>query len=323
MQSHELLKKQLTSAPLNNDLWGVWIDWYRNISQGRAAFDHVGAAKLQALERRIALGDGKKDFWDRAPNVVNNEIEGWVRDAREPDVDERGTLPSEFKLRPPQSAATQFSISPNGQISLQSDSLRPAVGRVREDMQVLYEEARDSAVELHGLGTNKLGKCALPAESLVGFMPQSFADASINRLWSRANQLRDLAEQHRTENLKPVYDRDAGLILEGDAFVKLETCVKQLNVLIAFDERGRELDRLSYGPGVRERDEEQIAAATPIIQNIFHVADNATVNLVQVDHNAVTQAGRNIHGDQALERVVGQELNLVAKILLAGRRIAV
>ena len=74
---------------------------------------------------------------------------------------------------------------------------------------------------------------------------------------------------------------------------------------------------------MRKRDEVQIAAATPIIQNIFHVADQATVNVLQGDHNSVAQAGHNIHGDQALERVAGQELNLVATILLASRRIAV
>lgn len=176
---------------------------------------------------------------------------------------------------------------------------------------------------MHELGSNKLGKCAQPVENLVKYMPRRFSDASINRLWSRANALRDIAAQHSDELGKLTIDRDSNLILDGDTFVKLETCVRQLNVLIAFDERGRELDRLSYGPEVRMRDEAQIAAATPIIQNIINVVDQATVNIVQGDHNSVAQASHNIHGDQALERVAGQELNLVATILMASRRIAI
>ena len=373
--------------------WEVWIDWIDAILEGNPLFG-LPTSISKNLEARIAVGDNRPDFWNRAPGIINAEIASWVEEVRrqiihpsdeslilkiegsnQPSagtaftsagfggVEAKGEVgglsfesqsfpiklqieqqekevraqeignarlmpnefevPSETDLQQPYQVTSRFVTLSSGQITLDADPLNAMAGRKRDDMQELYEDALVSVAVLHGLGSNKLGKCSEPVENLIIYMPEQFAGVSINRLWSRANVLRDIAAQHGDELGKLAIDRDLNLILDSDTFVKLETCVRQLNVLIAFDERGRELDRLSFGPEVRKRDEVQIAAATPIIQNIFHVADQATVNVLQGDHNSVPQAGHNIHGDQALERVAGQELNLVATILLASRRIAV
>lgn len=227
----------------------------------------------------------------------------------------------ESLLQPPFRAASRFRQATNGQIVLEADPLSPSLGRQHEQMQELYEDARLAVAELLALGINKLAFCLETAKALQDYLPEIYSDASINRIWFRANRLRDLFVRHTQEAAQPQHDRDISQILEPETAKKLETCIKQLNVLIAHDERGRELDRLSHGPEARQRNEAQIAATTPIINNIFYIADGATVSVVQGDHNTVIQASHNIHGDQAVERIAEQESNLVMAILLACRPI--
>ena len=99
--------------------------------------------------------------------------------------------------------------------------------------------------------------------------------------------------------------------------------MRQLNALIQFDERGRKLDQAAYGPEARKRNRDQIDAATPIIQNIYNVSPQGTVNVIQGDHNLVGHVGPNMHGDQAIDRIASQELNYVSTFLLACRRIVI
>jgi TIR domain len=76
-----VFETQLNSPPLNEDQWGLWLEWYKNIIQGSPAFSNTGS-QSEALERRIALGDGRPDFWDRPAAEVNAEIKSWVEAAR-------------------------------------------------------------------------------------------------------------------------------------------------------------------------------------------------------------------------------------------------
>jgi hypothetical protein len=340
---------------MRKDSWWVWSDWFNTTSEGFVAFN-LPFGRSSEIERRIAIGDSRPDFWEREPSAINAEISNWIEEARfqvsddklddqnwskkvpwrpplqNGPVDFNPALLSEImvvqpkplivdeELQPPSRVAQKFARSIDGQIVLDSNSLSPAGGRQRDEMQELYEEACESAAALMSLGSNKLGSCFGPAKFLQDHMPNKFTDASIHRLWSKANVLRDLLRQHEDEIAKLIQYREIGLVLESETAVKLNTCVRQLNVLIAFDEKGRELDRLSSGPEFRKRDTAQIAAATSIVQNIYHVADQATVNVIQGDHNSVQHAGANIHGDQALENVVAQESNLVMFVLWSCRK---
>ncbi len=74
--------QRIPTVPENTlDRWDIWLEWYRNVSFGFPAFANCGD-NLKALERRIALGDGRKDFWDREPGDINREIALWIDEAR-------------------------------------------------------------------------------------------------------------------------------------------------------------------------------------------------------------------------------------------------
>ena len=61
--------------------WKVWAEWYSSAVAGNNSFS-LSRRVADALDQRIALGGGRKGFWDREPAEVNAEIAGWVADAR-------------------------------------------------------------------------------------------------------------------------------------------------------------------------------------------------------------------------------------------------
>jgi hypothetical protein len=69
------------SSAEQSDNWMVWVDWYNSVVDGKNSFD-LPTAVADTLDQRIALGDGREDFWDREPGAINREIAGWVEDAR-------------------------------------------------------------------------------------------------------------------------------------------------------------------------------------------------------------------------------------------------
>jgi hypothetical protein len=119
----ELLKDRLEKYyKLEN--WTIWFEWYENVCQGKPAFTAVGD-QAKALERRIALGDGRPDFWDRTPAEVNAEIKSWVDAARE--------------VREPE---TDFEIEPQNQLGDEDFNSRPASleTKVQEGVVVLAHQ---------------------------------------------------------------------------------------------------------------------------------------------------------------------------------------
>jgi len=61
--------------------WQVWLDLYGARAEGQSSWD-LPEAVAERLEMRITLGDGRGDFWERKPEVINAEISGWVDAAR-------------------------------------------------------------------------------------------------------------------------------------------------------------------------------------------------------------------------------------------------
>ncbi|MCB1419018.1 MAG: hypothetical protein KDJ74_08475 [Notoacmeibacter sp.] len=76
-----VLTEQGPNAP---GLWSVWTAWYDAIVIGHSPW-RLPRATANKLEKRIALGDGREDFWDtekRSVAEINAEIAGWVEEAR-------------------------------------------------------------------------------------------------------------------------------------------------------------------------------------------------------------------------------------------------
>lgn len=64
--------------------WSIWLGWYDSILVGIPPWN-LPRATANELEKRIALGDGRDDFWDtekRSVAEINAEIAGWVEEAR-------------------------------------------------------------------------------------------------------------------------------------------------------------------------------------------------------------------------------------------------
>jgi hypothetical protein len=76
----------LEGLEMRQENWGIWLQWYKPITEGLNAFGLRSASTTVSLERAIALGgkDGKfhKEFWDREPGEINREIAEWVAEAR-------------------------------------------------------------------------------------------------------------------------------------------------------------------------------------------------------------------------------------------------
>ncbi len=191
-----------------------------------------------------------------------------------------------------------------------------------QDLRELYEEARDKALAAQSLGRNMLGPCHDPLEQVLTNAPEDFALVRVNRLHAKLSSLRDRVYLHEQQMAKPIEDRDLSLVLQEEVAVRLSACVKQFNLVMAFDKRGRELNSLQHGPEARSRAEAINTALRPVVINVGDVGDAAVVNIILSDNNAVTNASRDIHGDQAVVRVAEQNENLAMAVLQVGWRIA-
>jgi hypothetical protein len=62
-------------------IWKIWVEWFESVFAGQPAFN-LPEAIAKELEIRIALGDGRSDFWDRKPELVNADVTKWLTDAK-------------------------------------------------------------------------------------------------------------------------------------------------------------------------------------------------------------------------------------------------
>jgi hypothetical protein len=310
--------------------FSIWRQWYEAAYAGLPAFGIRDANLREALERDIAFGsrDGSPSeiIWGQEPHSVNEIIRVWVSSAQAKDADTDVAvsveIPPVAAVGQPHGSVTQFTQGSNGEIIVLADPLSPAAGRDQADLEDLYDEARFKALDVLALGSNMLGSCFEPIQEILRFTPEEFQQARINRIHAKLSTLRGQVHLHEMQMAKPAGERDLSLLLQEEVAIKLSACVQQFNLLMAFDKRGRELNQLAYGPEARTRAEAVIEAMRPIINNIHIVGDSNTTTIVQGDHNAIVNAPRNIHGDQAVERVAQQDENLAMSILQAGWRVA-
>jgi hypothetical protein len=98
------------SSAGQSDNWMVWVDWYNSVVDGKNSFD-LPTAVADALDQRIALGDGREDFWDREPGAINREIAAWVEDARRlAETLQQTSTPNDPEAISQRPAAFSFSI---------------------------------------------------------------------------------------------------------------------------------------------------------------------------------------------------------------------
>ena len=122
----ELLRKLFDLLHGERGDWGVWGDWIVSATIGRGPFDlpaHIG----YQVEKRIALGDGREDFWDREPEAINTEIAGWVEEARKNAPSDEGPDVGGTPVLPDQMAAPLETQVDNGKVEIRPQA--PLAGR--------------------------------------------------------------------------------------------------------------------------------------------------------------------------------------------------
>jgi hypothetical protein len=181
-----------------------------------------------------------------------------------------------------------------------------------------YDEMRHKAQALAELG-QMLGDIAPDINRIREALPEDIKDASVDKLWSRANTLRRRHDAHvRTvdNNLGPDPGRLHSLVA-----AKLGDFIDSFNVFIIGDPRGLELDRNRLGPQDREAARRVVALAAPIARATGELESPVTPAAQETlaeQVRAAIDAPNDINGDQATELAVKTTRNFVSRLLLFG-----
>ncbi|MGA2491718.1 MAG: hypothetical protein ABSF67_02075 [Roseiarcus sp.] len=214
------------------------------------------------------------------------------------------TIPSQER------AATQFHADAEGRI----DVVR--VPPTSDDRQrLLYEEMRHKAKELAALG-QMLGDLSPAVDRVLEALPERTENASVDKLWSRANTLRRRHDAHVR-----AIDNDLGpnpARLDDLVAATLGDFVDCFNVYVLGDPRALELDSARLGPQDREAVRKIAALAAPIARAACEpqapttpAAQEALIE--QVD--AAIDAPNDINGDQAADLARKTTGNFVSELL--------
>ena len=309
------LKTALLAA---NEGWEVWTDWYEARLAGDAAHPPIEALEIA----RATIAD---EIWKKGPSVVNAEIKQLVEEhdwakklpwrprSAEPNAPFSAPvqiLPSIESIPEQDRTGTRFGMDAQGRI----DVLRspPATDELQ---RLHYDEMRHKAQTLAGLG-QMLGDTAPAINRIIEALPEKIEDASVDRLWSRANTLRRRHDAHvRTvdNNLGPDPARLHPLVAAS-----LGDFIDSFNVFVIGDPRGLELDRIRLGPQDREAARKIVTLAAPIASAVTEPQSPTTPAAEETlteQVGAAIDAPDDINGDQAAELARKTAGNFVSELL--------
>jgi hypothetical protein len=161
-----------------------------------------------------------------------------------------------------------------------------------------------------------LGDVALPTNRILEALPQRMEDASVDKLWSRANTLRRRHDAHvRT------IDNDLGpdpARLHPLVAASLGDFVDGFNVYVLGDPRALELDSARLGPQNREAVRKVAALAAPIARAATEPRSPTTPaaqEALDEQVGAAIDAPNTINGDQAADLARKTTGNFVSELL--------
>jgi hypothetical protein len=274
--------------------WNVWISWFQPLISGLPAFE-LPEQIAKELEIRIALGDGRKDFWNRKPEFINTEISEWLKEARKKvsSTDDR-TLVQDIH-------ATTFGATDEGKI----DRLPvPPEQRLLDtpEQRRAYIDIRNDCISILSQGANQLGACEVQFKTLREVMPEDFSQAAVYDFWRAVNRLRRTQNAHKSiaANIEPHPAK-----LEPSIAVELEGFLSEVNNFSFADPKIRERDINAIAPQDRVKLDVERALGDQLAKNaLTHeglTTQPAHQSLKDEEENAAG-AHDDEHGVQAKEQ---------------------
>ncbi len=294
LEQWQNLKQALLHA---NEGWGVWIEWYEARLDGRTGAQEVELAYVNYTKNVSPTTSA----WE-----ANSEIKRLI-DLYEP----KAASPPPIESIPEQErTGTRFGMGEDGRIDvLQTPPTTDDLQRFH------YDEMRHKAQALSELG-QMLGDIAPAITRILEALPERMEQASVDRLWSRANTLRRRHNAHvrsSDNKLEPDPGRLHGLVAET-----LGDFIDSFNVYVIGDPRGLELDRIRLGPQDREAARKIIDLAEPIARAAAAPDSPATPvaqETISEQVSAAIDAPDDLNGDQATELARKTTGNFVGELL--------
>ena len=291
---------------VRNEDWGVWTNWYEKRLRGERPREAVERARVEEIT---------EDEWKAGPKVVNarlKEIE--ARFAKVPS-DDLSPPVAEEDLPSASARGFAFSDDPAAPIDLEPDKPTPD-SLYQED---ILEELRDKATRLMEscpVGSNHLATLRGDAQRFLEAITPDFDSLRMHLVWSRGNLLRRLLDADKrirasVDSLSTPLDE----VVAG----ALEDLVETLNVFIAGDAVGQDLDRASLGPSLVEAtsaiDEDRV-----LIDTVRGNRDVLTARAESVlDETAASAAGAeqegSLHAEQAVSVAEATGRNFIVAAL--------
>lgn len=297
--------------------WEVWLDWYEARLRGEVLSEAVELAYVNYTKRvsTTAIASEANSEIKRLIEAAGFDLSIPIGTSEFPSASTFNTpeslVPPPIESIPEQNrVGTRFGVDVEGRI----DVLRtpPAT----DDLQSLhYHEMRHKARDLAGLG-QMLGDIAPAVTRILEALPKRMEDASVDRLWSRANTLRRRYDVHARageDNLGPDPARLHSLVAGN-----LGDFIDSFNVYAIGDPRLLELDHIRLGPQDREAARKLVGLAEPIALGVSEAESPTTLAAQETlteQVRAAINAPADINGDQAVELAQATTRNFVSELL--------
>jgi len=310
--SREWARLQVELSKRAGENWRVWLDWYDAILKGRPPWPALNEKQREDLTIAIALVEDK--FWNQGPTVANREVRRLIDEALV------HALPGEDELPKQVPSAAQFVVGPDGSIGLvppgPEDRLTdtPAV-------RYFYSECREKALDIKQLGPQILGEIlGGRIDRFLSRAPEDFSQALERDIWSIGNNLRGVRNAHvAVKDRKDLDILGHPAKLDPGAGEALGDWVETFNQLAFADPKLLARDSLRPGPQERDRTREEIALATPLVQNAIRHAGVVRADAAEELNDqqaAAVGAGEDLPGKQQTDHARSTFANFLAEALL-------
>lgn len=281
--------------------WQVWIDWYNAILEGKPAWG-LPRDRAEAIMGEAVLWPD--DEWKRGPDHINPRLQALVEAAKA--LPEQDPTATRFKGRPRE----PIRIAPR----------HPGDGLTdTPEQRDWHGEIRQKIADIKAFGPNELGpNLAKGVDQFSRSLGRNIREGRWVAIWSSANTLRSKLAAH---DKAPKGEPDPAK-LKHDVAESLRDLVETYNQFVIGDEKLSARDAQRLGPQERETVEAEVKLGKAVIKvavKTDRVFDLEAREELQRHLANADAAGKNLHGDQALEQSRKTMRNAILEIAKTGR----